>query len=201
MLPNAQLKSILVAPVPPSAPNVPPVTIKVARVSTNSYTRQFARIIAPLATPKQVAPIDDAVSAPDVRPALVLLKAIRPRAICCCTVRQLYRSTPPPSDALTARRSVPVRIGTGVAEANLINRVQPLYPPLAKAARVQGSVEFTALISKEGRIENLKLVSGHRLLVKAARDAILQRRYRPTMLNGMPVKVLTSIVVRFSLAM
>jgi protein TonB len=105
-----------------------------------------------------------------------------------------------PSDALTARRSVPVRIGTGVAEANL-NRVQPLYPPLAKAARVQGSVEFTALISKEGRIENLKLVSGHRLLVKAARDAILQRRYRPTMLNGVPVKVLTSIVVRFSLAM
>jgi protein TonB len=60
-------------------------------------------------------------------------------------------------------------------------------------------VEFTATISKEGMIENLRLVSGHPLLVNAARDAILQWKYRPTILNGVPVEVITDIIVNFTL--
>jgi protein TonB len=93
-----------------------------------------------------------------------------------------------------------VRVGGRVAEANLIRRVQPVYPPLAKAARVQGTVEFTAVISKEGNIENLQLVRGHPLLVEAARQAVLQWKYRPTMLNGQPVEVVTDIIVNFTLS-
>lgn len=92
-----------------------------------------------------------------------------------------------------------VRIGGGVAEANLLTRVQPIYPPLARAARVSGTVEFTATISREGYIENLQLLHGHALLVNAARDAILKWRYRPTLLNGQPVEVLTTIIVTFNL--
>ena len=85
-------------------------------------------------------------------------------------------------------------------EANLIKRVQPVYPPLARSARVQGVVEFTAVISKEGNIENLQLVRGHPLLVNAAKEAVLQWKYKPTQLNGTPVEVITDIIVNFTLS-
>ena len=71
-----------------------------------------------------------------------------------------------------------MRVGGQVAEANLIRKVQPVYPPLAKSARVSGTVEFTATISKEGNIENLQLVRGHPLLVNAAKEAVLQWKYQ-----------------------
>jgi protein TonB len=87
-----------------------------------------------------------------------------------------------------------------VAAASLLNQVKPVYPPLAKAARVQGTVKFEAEISKEGAIQNLKLVSGPPLLVQAAMAAVQQWRYRPTMLNGEPVVVLTTIDVNFTLS-
>ncbi len=86
-----------------------------------------------------------------------------------------------------------------MAEAKVIRRVQPIYPPLARSARIQGSVEFTAIIGKNGVIENLQPVHGHPLLVNAAKDAVLQWRYRPTLLNGQPVEVLTTITVNFVL--
>lgn len=92
-----------------------------------------------------------------------------------------------------------VRIGAAVAEANLIRKIDPIYPALAKSARVSGTVEFTAVVSAEGHIQNLQLVRGHPLLVNAAREAILQYIYRPTMLNGNPVPVVTSISVNFEL--
>jgi protein TonB len=93
-----------------------------------------------------------------------------------------------------------VAIGGRVAEANLIRRVQPVYPPLAKSARVQGTVEFTAIIGKDGNIQNLKLVRGHPLLVNAAKEAVLQWKYKPTELNGQPVDVITDIIVNFTLS-
>ena len=84
-------------------------------------------------------------------------------------------------------------------QANLIKQPKPLYPPLAKAARVQGTVKFQATISKDGTIENLQLLSGPPLLVQAAMDAVKQWRYQPTLLNGDPVDVDTEIDVIFSL--
>jgi protein TonB len=107
---------------------------------------------------------------------------------------------PPPPPPPPKKPSGPVQIGGRVAEANLIRRVQPVYPPLAKSARVQGTVEFTAIISKEGNIEDLKLVRGHPLLVNAAREAVLQWKYKPTELNGQPVEVITDIIVNFTLS-
>ena len=75
-----------------------------------------------------------------------------------------------------------------------------MYPPLAKAARVQGTVKFEAKISKEGTIEDLKVVSGPPLLIQAALDAVKQWLYKPTLLNGEPVEVLTTIDVNFTLS-
>jgi protein TonB len=70
---------------------------------------------------------------------------------------------------------------------------------MAKQVRIQGAVEFTAVIGKTGGIEHLQLLHGHPLLVKAAEEAILQWKYKPTLLNGEPVEVITDIVVNFTL--
>jgi len=107
---------------------------------------------------------------------------------------------PPPPPPKPKAPTGPVRIGGQVAAANLIRKVEPVYPPLAKSARVQGTVEFTAVISKTGNIENLQLVRGHLLLVNAAKEAVLQWKYRPTQLNGQPVEVVTDIIVNFTLS-
>ena len=85
-------------------------------------------------------------------------------------------------------------------QANLIRKVQPVYPPLAKQANVQGAVHFTAIIGKDGTIQNLQLVSGHPLLVSAAQEAVKQWQYKPTLLNGEPVEVVTVIDVNFTLS-
>jgi len=85
-------------------------------------------------------------------------------------------------------------------EGNLIRRVQPAYPPLARSARIQGQVVLAAVISKEGMIENLRVLEGHPMLIRAALDAVSQWSYRPYVLNNEPVEVETRITVNFSLS-
>ena len=84
-------------------------------------------------------------------------------------------------------------------EGNLIYRVQPIYPALAQAGRVQGVVVLRAVISRAGTIENLQVLSGHPLLTNAAIAAVRQWRYRPYVLNGEPVEVETQVTVNFIL--
>jgi periplasmic protein TonB len=93
----------------------------------------------------------------------------------------------------------PVRISEGVLQAQLISRVEPRYPALALQTKTEGVVRLHAIISRDGRITSLDILSGHPLLVKAALEAVSQWRYRPTMLNGEPVEVETSITVIFQL--
>ena len=76
----------------------------------------------------------------------------------------------------------------------------PVYPPLAKQARIQGTVRLNAIISRDGTIQNLQLVSGHPLLAPAALAAVKQWVYEPTLLNGEPVEVVTVIDVNFTLS-
>jgi len=85
-------------------------------------------------------------------------------------------------------------------EGNLIYRPQPAYPPMARAARVQGAVVLRAVISRNGTIENLQTLSGHPLLIPAAIEAVRQWRYRPYILNGEPVEVETRVTVNFILS-
>jgi protein TonB len=92
------------------------------------------------------------------------------------------------------------KVSAGVEEAQLVSRIEPRYPFLAVQTRTQGTVVLHAIISREGRIEALEMVSGHPLLVQAAVDAVRQWRYRPTFLNGEPVEVETSITVTFRLS-
>jgi len=85
-------------------------------------------------------------------------------------------------------------------EGSLIRRVQPVYPPLARSARIQGPVILVALISKAGAMEKVHALSGHPILVPAAIEAVRQWQYRPYILNGEPVEVETQITVNFLLS-
>ncbi len=98
-----------------------------------------------------------------------------------------------------AAKSGPQRVGGAVQAAKLIYQVRPTYPPLAKQARIQGTVRLQAVIARDGSIQNLVLASGHPLLVPSAMDAVRQWRYSPTTLNGETVEVLTQIDVNFTL--
>ncbi len=103
---------------------------------------------------------------------------------------------PPPAPAPVVRQFRTSKM----LEGSLVRREQPLYPPLAKAARVQGPVLLAAIISKTGTIEDLHVISGHPMLVAAAIEAVRQWRYRPYVLNGEPVEVETQITVNFTLS-
>lgn len=102
-------------------------------------------------------------------------------------------STPPAPTRPTFRTST-------ILQGMLIRRVEPVYPTPAKLARVQGPVVLEAIISKDGTIEHLQLVSGHPMLVPAAIGAVSQWRYRPYILNGDAIEVETRITVNFILS-
>jgi TonB family protein len=92
-----------------------------------------------------------------------------------------------------------LRVAGNVQAENLLTRVDPDYPALAIEARIQGTVRFTVTLDKQGHVEDVKLVSGHPLLVRSATDAVKQWVYRPTLLNGNPVEVVTQVEVNFTL--
>ena len=88
---------------------------------------------------------------------------------------------------------------SSMLQGSLIRRVEPGYPPLARAARIQGPVVLEAIIGKDGTMQHLQLVSGHPMLVPAALEAVRQWRYRPYILNGEAIEVETQITVNFIL--
>ena len=91
-------------------------------------------------------------------------------------------------------------LAQGLSQGLLLKQVPPAYAPLARQARIQGTVVVRAVISKDGSVESLTLVSGHPMLVPAAMDAVKQWKYKPYILNGEPVEVETTINVNFTLA-
>ena len=106
---------------------------------------------------------------------------------------------PPPPAPVVHRepRAATTRIGGDVG-ARVIYRPEPVYPELARMTHTQGT-SLEAVISTNGTIQNLKVLSGHPLLVRAALEAVARWRYQPTLLNGEPVEVITDIDVNFTL--
>lgn len=93
-----------------------------------------------------------------------------------------------------------IRVSQGVTKGLLIQKIEPKYPPLALAARIQGQVLLKAIIGKSGEIKELELLSGHPMLAPAAIEAVRQWHYRPFLLNGEPVEVDTTVTVNFQLS-
>jgi TonB family protein len=103
-------------------------------------------------------------------------------------------------DAAAPTGAFKIRVGGNVQANNLIAQVRPVYPPTAKAAAIQGVVKLEATIGPDGKVEDLKVISGHPLLVQAALEAVKDWVYRPTLLNGNPVTVETAIDINFTLS-
>ena len=138
-----------------------------------------------------------------------IASAVSALAVLLCSGGALYAqdspSAPPPPPAApeaapaTKARPMRIRIGGNVARAKMIHQVQPIYPETAKTAHVQGTVVLHAVIARDGTILELKYVSGPELLMKSAMDAVREWRYAPTLLNGEPVEVDTTISVVYAL--
>ena len=93
-----------------------------------------------------------------------------------------------------------IRVGGNQQQAQLVKQTRPVYPSAAKEARIQGVVKLSAVIAKDGSVQDLTVDSGHPLLVPAAVEAVKQWLYQPTMLNGQPVEVVTKIDINFTLS-
>ena len=99
--------------------------------------------------------------------------------------------------AAWAQDAKPVRVGGDVQQARLVSTVPPQYPVLARRGHIEGTVKLSAVINKEGKVEKVETLSGHPLLAQSAKDAVKQWRYKPTLLNGEPTEVVTTIEVVF----
>jgi len=108
----------------------------------------------------------------------------------------------PPADGAKTMPATPgvIPVGGRVQNNKLVSSTQPVYPELAKSARIQGTVELAALIGPDGNVQQLNVVSGHPLLRQAALDAVKTWIYAPTLLNGSPVSVSTTVDIIFTLS-
>ena len=210
-LPRTQLTSFLVAPPPPPPPPPPPAAaapVKVVKV----IPRQFdaGRLMAPKQIPKEIAVIKEE-ELPPVSGAVGVVGGVpggvpggTPGGVIGGIIGSVPSAAPPPpppvKEAPKPVTPKQIRVGGQVQAAKLVRQPKPVYPPLAKQARIQGTVRFNAVIGKDGTIQNLTLVSGHPLLVPSAQEAVRQWVYQPTLLNGEPVEVVTQIDVNFTLS-
>jgi len=114
-------------------------------------------------------------------------------------------SAAPPPKKVEEKKAPPPRpsiipVGGRVQNAKLMRHPDPIYPQIAKSARISGTVELSAIIGEDGKIQQLTVVTGHPLLRQAALDAVKQWVYQPTLLNEQQVKVSTTIDVIFTLS-
>ncbi len=199
-LPRGQLMTFLVAPPPPPPPPPPPVKVEqIRRIQRKVTAEDLMR--APTSIPDKITKIvEDLTPAAPTAGVVGGVPGGMPGGsiggVIGGIISAMAAPPPPPPKPKAPKR---IRLGGQVQAAKLISKPDPIYPPLAKMARIQGSVRLEAVISRGGAIKDLKVISGHPLLVKAALDAVQRWRYQPTMLNGEPVEVVTQIDVNFRL--
>jgi periplasmic protein TonB len=195
-LPHAQLMMSLVAPPPPPPPPPPPAAVHVVKqVQTDIVNGQLR---TPTKIPKKVEIIKEEEAPPPSMGVVGGVPGGVPGGQMNGVIGGIISNAPMavPKVATPQR----VRVSQGVTQGMVLRKVQPTYPPLARTARVQGSVVLAAVIGKDGSIQNLHVISGHPLLQQAALEAVKQWKYRPYILNGEPVEVDTQVTVNFTLS-
>ncbi len=196
-LPKLALVSMSAPIGPPPGP--PPATQPHSAIRPVESNLSHGLVVAPPTIPDAITRVVDEASPQDAAPCTICvpggtgdLSSTNPVIGSIGTTVAIV--PPPPKPTVRAPRV------SQMMEGNLIYRVQPAYPALARAARIQGPVHLRAIISRTGTIENLQAIDGHPMLVGAAIDAVRQWRYRPYILNGDPVEVETQVTVIFSLS-
>ena len=215
-LPKVETVVSLLYPLTPPPPPPPPTRTSAARTATAPQSQMRDNVLftptAIPASPKMIIeePLADATGTgveggvPGGTDRGILngiLNSVLDRA------NAMRAAAPPPKPApVEATRSAapPVKeriaVSSGVQEAKIIKRVIPVYPALARQARISGQVQLHGVIGTDGRIRELRIVRGHPLLARAALDSVSQWiYYHPTLLNGVPVEVEAPIIVNFTL--
>ena len=200
-LPTQDLMTFLVAPPPP-----PPPAADIAEIIKKMIPREFdaGRLLAPKEIPEEIAIIKEEELPPAADMAGIVggVPGGVPGGSAGGVIGGIISSTPlvapppPPPKPVTPKR---IRVGGNVQKARLLRQPRPAYPPLARQARISGMVRLEAVIAKDGTIQQLRVVSGHPLLVQSALSAVRRWRYQPTNLNGVAVEVATTIEVYFTL--
>jgi protein TonB len=206
-----RLTGYLVEPPPPPPFNA--VRIVEAVIERAAQTQIFAgRLFEPAAVPEKPAMIIDEAPPPTASAFGVPGGIGVPggvdggvlHSLLAETVARAIHLAPPPAQAVkeTAPAPLPTRIKVGglVQQGKILHQPMPVYPPLARAARVQGTVRLEGILGKDGRVRDLRVISGHPLLAPAALEAVRQWIYKPTFLNGEPVEVVAPIDVNFTLS-
>jgi protein TonB len=204
-LPKGQLLTMLIAP-PPPPPPPPPAAEAVRKIVKQIQTDMLntGQLRTPTRIPQKVQLIKEEEAPPPMAASSGVVGGV-PGGIPGGQLGGVIGGIVNATSNLAVPKFAPVvpqrvRISQGVTKGLLIRRVEPSYPTLARAARVQGEVILSAVISVNGEIENLQLVSGHPMLVPAALTAVKQWRYKPYLLNGQPTEVETTITVIFTLS-
>ena len=188
-LPHNMMMTVLTAPPPPP----PPEVVHVVKVQSEMMNNQLT---APTKIPHDIKIVAEKEAPPSQGFGVAGMEGLGGSGT--GVIGSVFGS----GDSGPKVKAAPpkkVNISGGVAQGMLLNRTQPLYPPIAKAARVSGTVVLQATISKSGTIENLRVISGPAMLQSAALDAVRSWRYRPYLLNGDPVEVETTVNVVFTL--
>jgi periplasmic protein TonB len=192
-LPKTTLSLLLVAPPPP----IPPPPLQPAKTIIKQVARliRAGKVVEPRVIPKDVVVYKEPELPPDVTNNATtssIFSNIPGQGI----IGSNGPTLPPAPRAATPNR---IKQGGNVTAALLISQTRPVYPELARQARIQGNVVLHAIIDKDGKVAQLEVISGHPLLVQAALGAVKQWRYKPTLLNGDPVEVDTTITVTFTM--
>lgn len=191
-LPSRLLNSMVIAPPPPPPPPPPPAPM--VKVTPHVSEVVNGEVRAPSKIPKKINMVEEHEAPPPSTGVIGGVVGGVPGGSAGGVIGGLISSTAPPPKVATPQK---VRISEGVSNGNLVHRVEPQYPQMAKIAHIQGDVVIQAVISKAGAIENLRVTQGHPMLMQAALDAVKQWKYKPYLLNGEPVEVETTITVRF----
>ncbi|PYX44925.1 MAG: energy transducer TonB [Acidobacteria bacterium] len=198
-LPKGTTMFMLVAP-PPPPPPPPPAAAVVQHVKQIQTDIVNGELRTPTKIPQKIKMIQEDEAPPAMATTGVVggVPGGVPGGSMGGVIGSVLSSTPVAAPKMAAPTRV--RVSSGVSTGLLVRKVPPVYPPLARQARIQGVVVLQAQISKDGTIQNLQLISGHPMLAPAAIDAVKQWKYKPYLLNGEPVEVDTQVQVNFTLA-
>jgi len=179
-------------------PTPPPEPVK---PQAAPHRRTVPRIWNPLTAPTSIPPLNTQPEIIDDAPAPLTsidTGAFLPPSLGAIFSRVL--PPPPPPQVAEVTVSKPITVTSDVQAAKLLRKVIPVYPKLAIAAHISGTVRLMGVVAKDGTVQQIRVVSGPALLVEAALDAVRQWVYRPTMLNNKPVEVIAPIDVIFTLS-
>jgi periplasmic protein TonB len=193
-------RMMLIMPPPPPPP---PLVREIVKPKASLF--QNGKLFAPRTVPKHIEIVKEA---PEETPGSAGVAGGVPGGVPGGTLGGVLggilspgnQPVPPPPPPRPVKSNRPLLVGGRVQAPRLIQKIQPVYPPLARETKTQGAVVLDCVIDKQGNVIQIKLVSGNPLLVQAAFAAVRQWKYQPTLLDGVPFAVEMRVTVTFTMA-